>query len=218
MTEHANICIRAPHPSEHAWLEQRLIDSWGSTMVVSRGHVHDASRRPALVAVQGGELVGLATFALEDAECELVTLDALRKRTGVGSTLLARVVDQAVERGCRRVWLITTNDNIDAIRFYPRRGMRIAVHPGAVDEARWLKPSISGTGEHGTASRSTTSSSSNSGSGEDDARAPALLSRRHEQHRDLRDTHDARYSRIPPVIALAFFANGPGPHERNSDE
>jgi GNAT superfamily N-acetyltransferase len=102
------------------------------------------------VAAQGGELVGLATFALANAECELVTLDARRQRTGVGSALLARVVEHAAERGCRRVWLITTNDNIDAIRFYQRRGMRlIAVHPGAADEARRLKPSIPVRGEHG---------------------------------------------------------------------
>jgi GNAT superfamily N-acetyltransferase len=139
-----------PHVSERAWLEHQLTESWGSTTVVSRGRVHDASRLSALVAVQGGELVGLATFALADAECELVTLDALLQRTGVGSALLARVVQHAAEHGCRRVWLITTNDNIEAIRFYQRRGMRlIAVHPGAVDEARRLKPSIAVRGEHG---------------------------------------------------------------------
>lgn len=80
----------------------------------------------------------------------MVTLDALRQRTGVGSALLARVVEHAAEHGCRRVWLITTNDNFEAIRFYERRGMRlIAVHPGAVDEARRLKPSIAARGEYG---------------------------------------------------------------------
>jgi len=150
MTELPNILIRGPHVSERAWLERQLFGSWGSTIVVSRGQVHDASRLPALVAVQADELVGLATFILDEAQCELVTLDALRERQGVGSALLARVVEHASERGCRRVWLITTNDNIDAIRFYQRRGLRlVAVHPGAVDEARQIKPAIPLTGEHG---------------------------------------------------------------------
>ena len=150
MTEQTSIVIRAPLVSERAWLERQLLESWGSLIVVSRGRVHDASRLSALVAVRGDELVGLATFAVGDAECELVTLDALRRREGVGSALLARVAQQAAERGCRRVWLITTNDNINGLRFYQRRGMRlVAVHPGAVDEARRLKPSIPVVGEHG---------------------------------------------------------------------
>lgn len=150
MTEQTSIVIRAPLVSERAWLERQLLESWGSLIVVSRGRVHDASRLSALVAVRGDALVGLATFAVGDAECELVTLDALRRREGVGSALLARVAQQAAERGCRRVWLITTNDNINGLRFYQRRGMRlIAVHPGAVDEARRLKPSIPVVGEHG---------------------------------------------------------------------
>ena len=99
MTEQTSIVIRAPLVSERAWLERQLLESWGSLIVVSRGRVHDASRLSALVAVRGDELVGLATFAVGDAECELVTLDALRRREGVGSALLARVAQQAAERG-----------------------------------------------------------------------------------------------------------------------
>jgi ribosomal protein S18 acetylase RimI-like enzyme len=103
------------------------------------------------VAVDGEQIVGLATFRCEDGECELVTLDALRRRQGIGSALLAGVRAEAVRRGCRRLWLITTNDNLNAIRFYQRRGMRlVAVHRGAVDEARRIKPSIPLLGEHGT--------------------------------------------------------------------
>jgi GNAT superfamily N-acetyltransferase len=144
------VVTREPRAEERAWIEQFVRESWGSTTVVSRGVAHDASRLPAFVAVQDGEIVGLATFRIGDGECELVTLDALRQRRGVGSALLARVVEEAGALGCRRLWLITTNDNLDAIRFYQRRGMRlVAVHPGAVDEARRVKPSIPLVGEHG---------------------------------------------------------------------
>lgn len=42
-----------------------------------------------------------------------------------------------------RIWLITTNDNLNALGFYQKRGFRIkAVYPGAVDEARRIKPEI----------------------------------------------------------------------------
>jgi hypothetical protein len=57
---------------------------------------------------------------------------------------------EAIKQSCRRVWLITTNDNLNALRFYQRRGMRpVAVHRGAVDEARRIKPTVSLTGDHG---------------------------------------------------------------------
>jgi len=144
------VLIRAPNRSESAWVEQQLRELWGSTTVVSRGRIHDASRLAALVAAQADELVGLTTFAIANEECELVTLNALRQHAGVGSALLSRVAEQVAERGCRRLWLITTNDNINAIRFYQRRGMRlVALHSGAVDEARQLKPSIPMIGKYG---------------------------------------------------------------------
>ena len=55
------------------------------------------------------------------------------------------------EHGLRRLWVLTTNDNVDALRFYQRRGFRLsALRPGAVDEARrQLKPEIPELGEYG---------------------------------------------------------------------
>jgi hypothetical protein len=49
------------------------------------------------------------------------------------------------------VWVVTTNDNVDALRFYQRRGYRLAsVDAGAVDRARAaLKPAIPEVGAHG---------------------------------------------------------------------
>ena len=45
---------------------------------------------------------------------------------------------------------MTTNDNLGALRFYQRRGLRlVAVHRGAVDHARAVKPAIPRVGEHG---------------------------------------------------------------------
>ncbi|HJS92681.1 MAG TPA: GNAT family N-acetyltransferase, partial [Solirubrobacteraceae bacterium] len=112
----APIRIRAAKTDEIPWIERLLTQAWGSTTVVSRGTAHDASRLPALLALQGDQIVGLATFRCDGSECELVTLDALGRRQGIGSALLAGVRAEAVRRGCRRLWLITTNDNLDASR------------------------------------------------------------------------------------------------------
>lgn len=45
---------------------------------------------------------------------------------------------------------MTTNDNLDALRFYQRRGWRlVAVHPDPLEESRRLKPSIPTVGLFG---------------------------------------------------------------------
>lgn len=127
--------------ADRSWMGGVPQESWGATTVVSQGRRHEADQLPALVAEAGGERVGLATYCIADGQCELVSIDALVPGQGVGTALLVAAKDVALTEGCRRLWLITTNDNLDALRFYQRRGLRlVAVHPGAVDE-------------HGTSSR-----------------------------------------------------------------
>jgi ribosomal protein S18 acetylase RimI-like enzyme len=135
--------VRPLGQDERPWLEQHLTRLWGSPQVVSRRRIHNAARLPALVCIADGDIVGLATFDLRDGQCELVTLDAFTEGRGIGSALLAAAADEARRRRCTRLWLITTNDNLRALGFYQRRGLRlVAVHRGAVDAARQLKPTI----------------------------------------------------------------------------
>jgi GNAT superfamily N-acetyltransferase len=149
LSEQSRILICEARDRDRAWVQRQLRISWGSTTVISRGQAHDAARLPAFIVVEGEDPVGLVTFRFASGDCELVTLDALHKGRGIGSALFARVVHEATNRACRRLWLITTNDNLDAVRFYQRRGMRFAaVHQGAVDDARRMKPSIPESGDY----------------------------------------------------------------------
>ena len=119
--------------------------------IVSRGRLHEASKLWALVCQAGERRVGLVKFDIRDRHCELVTLEAFTQGRGIGSALLAAVVAKATRRGCRRVWLIISNDNLQALRFYQRRGMRLAaLHRGAIDEARRIKNEIPPIGKHDT--------------------------------------------------------------------
>ena len=69
---------------------------------------------------------------------------------GTGSALVAALVEIARAAGCTRLWLVTTNDNVDALRFYQRRGFHLAqLRAGAVVESRALKPQIPEVGAHG---------------------------------------------------------------------
>jgi ribosomal protein S18 acetylase RimI-like enzyme len=142
--------IRPATAADREAIADVLTSSWGGTTIVAHATAYDASRLPALLAEQDGRIVGLLTYAVSDEELEIVSLDAVVRRRGVGSSLLTAATGVARQAGVRRIRLVTTNDNLDALRFYQRRGLRIVdVAPGAVDEARAVKPSIPLSGEYG---------------------------------------------------------------------
>lgn len=152
-TEHtmtADIQIREADETDRAWITELLQAQWGSTMVVSRGTSHDASRLPALVALLHGERVGLLTYHLDRRACEIVSLDSRVEGKGVGSALLDQVKEIARQANCHRVWLITTNDNLQALRFYQKRGLTLsALYPNALEQTRKIKPHLSLLGKEG---------------------------------------------------------------------
>ena len=145
-----NIHIEELTEKHHTWVKDVLNIHWGSTTVVSRGRLHKADSLPGFVALLKGEPQGLLTYHIIDHECEIVTINSLQESCGIGSTLLSAVITKATSAGCKRLWLITTNDNTVALRFYQKRGFNLtAVYRNAVDESRKLKPEIPLTGIDG---------------------------------------------------------------------
>jgi ribosomal protein S18 acetylase RimI-like enzyme len=144
------VTIRPLAPADGDWAHDLLVRSWGDVHVVSRGARHEASKLPGFVAEADGERVGLCTYRITGTDCEVVTIDAVMPRRRIGSALMSAVVGVAETNGCQRVWLITTNDNIDALQFYVRCGMRLVhVHLDALEQSRALKPSIPARGKGG---------------------------------------------------------------------
>lgn len=114
-------------------------ERWGSEIVVAHGVVYEPMLLPGFVAEEEGRRIGMLTYVLEGDECEIVTIDAFEEGRGVGTAL----IEAAKGLGARRLWLITTNDNIRVQRFYEHRGFRlVAVHEGALVRSRALKPEI----------------------------------------------------------------------------
>lgn len=132
------------------WAASLLEEHWGSASVVSRGRIHDADVLPAFVATREEEPIGLVTYRIDGDECEITTLNSLVEGVGVGSALVAAVKGAAGSASCKRLWLITTNDNLPALRFYQKKGFSlVAVHRDALRESRRLKPEISLAGRDG---------------------------------------------------------------------
>src|SRR3954468_2434900 len=136
--------VPAGDPAVAAFLQQR-----GMAVAARRGELVDALARPAIAAMQDDELAGVLSYDLGSVECEILTLYVARQWAGLGSALVRAVADVAPDAGCRRCWVVTTNDNVDALRFYQRRGFHLTtIRCGAVDQARrLLKPAIPLAGE-----------------------------------------------------------------------
>ena len=103
-----------------------------------------------MIAEDRERLVGVLTYIIDGDSCEVLTVHVADQWHGVGSALIDEVGGVAREAGCRRLWLVTTNDNVDALRFYQRRGFHLAkLHAGGNVRDRELKPEIPAMGEYG---------------------------------------------------------------------
>ena len=116
--------------------------------------MHGCTLRPAelpgFIAERSRRVVGLLTYQVLGDVMEIDTLNAIQRRAGIGSLLIEAAVGSARRLGCQQIRLTTTNDNVDALRFYQRRGFRLAeLRPGAVDRARQRKPEIPRVGDYG---------------------------------------------------------------------
>lgn len=150
MTSTPTFFLRPLTPDDRDWVAVFTAKRWGSEIVVAHGTIYHPAELPGFAAYVGERLVGLLTYAINEGACEIISIDSLAEGQGVGSALVEAVKEAAQEHGCQRLWLITTNDNLPALRFYQKRGFRLVrVHPGAVERSRRIKPQIPQIGLEG---------------------------------------------------------------------
>jgi GNAT superfamily N-acetyltransferase len=150
LAPHAEIRIRPLRDDERAWAADTIRERWGGDVMIGGGRSWRPAELPALVAEVDGERAGLATYMLDGDDCEVGSLDALSVGGGIGGALIEAVVEAARAEGCRRVHLITTNDNLPALRLYQRHGFVLAeLRRDQLAVSRRLKPEISEIGHAG---------------------------------------------------------------------
>lgn len=165
MTSEPQFIIRPLIREDREWVARFLDEHWLTTQIVSRGKVLYGHLLPGFVAERllppdtvpqsededstevnplvRMEKVGLLTYNLEGKECELVTINSLAPNLGIGSAMVEQLRLSAKEAGIKRIWLVTTNDNLDALRFYQKRDFElVAVYRNAIEQSRRLKPQI----------------------------------------------------------------------------
>jgi ribosomal protein S18 acetylase RimI-like enzyme len=141
--------IRPFRQSDRSWAEPLLDDEFGGALQARRGELLDVLALPGLVAERMGRPQGLLTYRRTGDECELAFMAAIEPHRGVGTVLLEAFREEVSD--CTRIWVVTTNDNLEALRFYQRRGFVLsALRPGAVEDSRRrLKPRIGAVGSFG---------------------------------------------------------------------
>jgi ribosomal protein S18 acetylase RimI-like enzyme len=148
------IFIRPIEDWDRVLVAEILETEWGSPICISRGKHLDASTLPGFIAQTTREVRGIVTYHYTDHECEIVTLNSFQHDQRIGSSLVEHAEEAAQQLGAQRLWLITSNDNIEAIAFYQKQGFRIsAIYPDAITEARNHKPEIPLIAENGIALR-----------------------------------------------------------------
>ena len=143
--------VRALTQDDAAWAAAVHERTWGGTAVVARlGELIDPRGLPGFVALLDGERAGLLNYDIKDDRMEVVTLVSLREGRGVGRALLDAARRRAEAVGCRRLWLVTTDNNLRALALYRRWGLSlVAFHRDGVARSRLVKPSIPERDQHG---------------------------------------------------------------------
>lgn len=134
---------------DERWASEFLDEHLGGRRQARRGEVIDVLG-PELGFVSSDQ-TGVLTYRVDGDALELTALAAEPRGRGAGTSLVEAFVAAARYVGVSRIWVVTTNDNLDALAFYEHRGFRVTtVRTGAIDEARrTLKPTIPLVGEHG---------------------------------------------------------------------
>lgn len=139
----SDLTLRPLADTDRAWLRGIVAAEWGLPVVSPAGVHDDPSRLEGLVAEVGGERAGAVTYEIVGDECEVVTLDSLVPGRGVGRALMEAVRAAAAAASCRRLWLVTTNENLQGLGFYQRLGLDlVALHRDFVEVVRRHKPDV----------------------------------------------------------------------------
>lgn len=131
-------------------VNQFLIDNWFSTDISIRGEIIDGTKLDGFIIQEDNAIIGLVTYTFFGDICEIVSLDSKKENIGIGTALLKEIEKIAIENNCKKMRLITTNDNLRALQFYQKRGFCLTkLYPNAMEEVRRVKPDVPLIGENG---------------------------------------------------------------------
>lgn len=136
--------IRSSDTSDISWIES-AVRGWGSSFVVSKGRKSYPQNSPCLIAegADGSKAALLSYEPRPKNEAEITFLESFETGKGAAGQLVKEAVKLLKKKNIKRVFVVSTNNNYDAFKFYQYQGFRpVRVYPDAMKAARRLKPSI----------------------------------------------------------------------------
>ena len=144
-----NLIIRSATDQDTQWLEEKMEKDWGGLPLVIRGKKYYPHKLNGLIAEDNHNLAGFLYYEFQENDCEIIVFEIYDKFKGIGTQMLEKLKEVAKDNHCNRIYLQTSNDNLDALRFYQRRGFHIcAIHINSVEVSRKIKPTIGMIGEY----------------------------------------------------------------------
>lgn len=117
--------------------------NWGNTSMVYNRELYNLESLDYIEEYHDSSFGGIITFFEKDHSIHIVSLDTVMSNQGIGTSLLNSLTELAVKRHKSAIYVETTNDNCDAIRFYQTHDFDIYdLQLNEVAIQRKLKPSI----------------------------------------------------------------------------
>lgn len=135
--------------SDRTLVDEFIRQQWYTTTMMIRGKEVDMTQTEGFYVKEQEDIIGLITYLVSDDVLEVTSLNSLRENQGIGSKLVDAVIREAKDRKLKKILVVTTNDNINAIKFYQKRGFDMArLYHNALDISRKIKPEIPLIGDH----------------------------------------------------------------------
>lgn len=136
--------------NDRTWISLLIKKTWGDEFIIVHDEIFFPCSLPGFIAKSKNENLGLVTYNLQHDHCEIITINSLREFQGIGSALLEEVITVVKNKGVNKISVVTTNDNLLALRFYQKRGFVLSsVSVGAIGRSRAKKPHIPTFGLYG---------------------------------------------------------------------
>lgn len=145
-----NLIIRPVQGKDSQLIAEMMEKNWGGEPLVIRGLKYYPSKLPGLMVLDDRRIVGFLFYEIQNRACEIIVFEIFDKFHGIGTQVLNQLIEIAKNKDCKKIHLMTTNDNLDALRFYQKRGFHICgIHIDSVKNSRKIKPAIGEFGDFG---------------------------------------------------------------------
>lgn len=143
--------IRKISSLDQNWIKELFQKEWFSDKVISQGRIYQYKNLQGFIAVYQNKRVGLITYTIKNEKIlEIISINSLKKNIGIGTEFVNHITKFAKSRQIDKIEVVTTNDNLKALKFYQKCGFKImTVNVNIMREYRKIKPEIPLKAENG---------------------------------------------------------------------